>query len=172
MVITDFLSPKPRTRGNTLVRPLLVLVGLLLTLLASSSTRVQTQQTTPPLSAGDVQAVLAAAASAVTDPTLAAAVVDRRGVILGVYARPGASRFDWDAAVTIARTAGFFSNAQAPLSTRTIRFISGIHFPPGVPNTANAALYGIETTNRGCQLTADAAEPWPRSKSIAGLGLD
>ena len=172
MAITHFLTPEPRRSGKPLVRPLYILLGVVLTLLAGSPARVRTQQTTAQLSAGDVQAVLAAAASAVPDSTLTAAVVDRRGVILGVYARPGASRFDWDAAVTIARTAGFFSNAQAPLSTRTIRFISGIHFPPGVPNTANAALYGIETTNRGCQLTADPNEPWPRSKSIAGLGLD
>ena len=53
-----------------------------------------------------------------------------------------------------ARSAAMFSNAEAPLSTRTVRFISGIHFPPGVPNTPNAALYGIENTNRGCQLNA------------------
>jgi uncharacterized protein GlcG (DUF336 family) len=145
--------------------------ALLLVGFSGSGTSVRSQEPDA-LSASDVQAVLAAAASAINDPTFAAAVVDRRGVILGVYARPGASRFSWDAAVTIARTAGFFSNGQAPLSTRTVRFISGIHFPPGVPNTPNAALYGIETTNRGCQLTADNQPfDWPRSKSIAGSGL-
>src|SRR5688572_24592291 len=125
------------------LRSVLLVISVTVCLFSGATARVGTQAAIVPLSAGDVQAVLAAAASAIDDPTFAAAVVDRRGVILGVYARPGASRFSWDAAVTIARTAGFFSNGQAPLSTRTIRFISGIHFPPGVPNTANAALYGI-----------------------------
>ena len=53
-------------------------------------------------------------------------------------------------AVALARTAAFFSNDQAPLSSRTVRYISGIHFPPGVAGAANAPLYGIENTNRGC----------------------
>ena len=153
-------------------RPLLAITGLVLCLLAGMPTRVTTQQPTQPLSATDVTAVLAAAFLAVPDPTMAAAVVDRRGVILGVASRSGASALAPDQAVTIARTAGFFSNGQAPLATRTIRFISGIHFPPGVPNTPNAALYGIETSNRGCELIAGQPDiPWPRSRSIRGLGL-
>ena len=53
-----------------------------------------------------------------------------------------------DPLVALARTAAFFSNNQAPLSSRTVRFISGIHFPPGIAFTPNAALYGIENTNR------------------------
>ena len=65
------------------------------------------------------------------------------------------------------------SNDQAPLSSRTVRFISGIHFPPGVKNTANAALYGVENINRGCRVDAqgDAVfnAPFPRPKSIAGV---
>jgi uncharacterized protein GlcG (DUF336 family) len=55
-------------------------------------------------------------------------------------------------AVALARTASFFSNDEAPLSSRTVRFISGIHFPPGIAFTPNAALYGIENTNHGCSL--------------------
>jgi len=57
--------------------------------------------------------------------------------------------------VALARTAAYFSNDQAPLSSRTVRFISGIHFPPGVTDTSNAALYGIENTNRGCTLATN-----------------
>jgi hypothetical protein len=44
-----------------------------------------------------------------------------------------------------------FSNDQA-LSRRTVRFISGVHFPPGVAMAPTADLYGIENTNRGCPL--------------------
>ena len=71
---------------------------------------------------------------------------------------PGASAATPDIAVSLARTTGYFSNDQAPLSSRTVRFISGIHFPPGIKNTGNAALYGVENINRGCALNAAWAE--------------
>jgi uncharacterized protein GlcG (DUF336 family) len=133
-------------------------------------------QISPPaqLSQTDVTAILAAGASALSDAGLAIAVVDRSGTILGVYRRPQAAATTPDVAVSLARTGAFFSNDQAPLSSRTVRFISGIHFPPGVSNTANAALYGIENTNRGCQIdeAGDAVfspgQLIPRPRSIAG----
>jgi len=91
--------------------------------------------------------------------------VDRGGIVLAVYREPGAGinatgNFGAgvnanDVAVALARTAAYFSNDQAPLSSRTVRFISGIHFPPGVTDTSNAALYGIENTNRGCTLSTN-----------------
>jgi len=91
------------------------------------------------------------------------AVVDRGGNILAVFETTGAPATGIgnfgvavdadDLAVGLARTAAFFSNDHAPLSSRTVRFISGIHFPPGVAGTPNADLYGIENTNRGCTLS-------------------
>ena len=124
------------------------------------------------LTAADVDAVIQVAASALDNRTLSIAVVDRTGSIVGVYARPEAGALGPDAAVTTARAAAMFANDQAPLSSRTVRFISGIHFPPGVKNTPNAALYGVENINRGCQVddTGDAIfnAPFPRPKSIAG----
>jgi uncharacterized protein GlcG (DUF336 family) len=126
----------------------------------------------PILSASEVAAILGAAAASLSDTTLAVAVVDRAGSILGVAGRNGATPDIQEEAVSLARTGAFFSNDQAPLSSRTVRFISGIHFPPGVANTPNAALYGIENTNRGCQLDVlDEAvfnQPLPRPKSIGG----
>jgi uncharacterized protein GlcG (DUF336 family) len=121
------------------------------------------QQTTEVdyLTSTDVGAVVEAAASSVSN-SLVIAVVDRAGNILGVYRKASApttavGNFGVvvdanNLAVSLARTAAFFSNNQAPLSSRTVRYISGIHFPPGVANTASAALYGIENTNRGCSL--------------------
>ena len=75
--------------------------------------------------------------------------------------------------VGLARTAAFFSNNQAPLSTRTVRFISGVHFPPGIRYTGNAALYGIENTNRGCPLQAAfiPGQEVPPARSIDGTGI-
>ena len=117
------------------------------------------------LTASEVQNIVQAAATAADDNGMVIAVVDRAGIVLAVYRKPGAGTTDIgnfgaavnvnDLAVALARTAAYFSNDQAPLSSRTVRFISGIHFPPGVTNTANAALYGIENTNRGCTLATN-----------------
>ena len=47
-----------------------------------------------------------------------------------------------EVAVALARTASFFSNDQAPLSSRTVRYISGIHFPPGIVSPATRRSTG------------------------------
>jgi uncharacterized protein GlcG (DUF336 family) len=124
------------------------------------------------LTADDVRAVLIVAATALGDEAMSAAVVDRTGQILGVYARQGAAERTPDVAVSVARSAAMFANDQAPLSSRTVRFISGIHYPPGVRNTAAAALYGVENTNRGCRVDVEGDAifnaPFPRPTSIAG----
>ncbi len=124
------------------------------------------------LTSADVTAVLRAAAEALSDDTLAVAVVDRAGTILGVYRRQGVAPRTPDVAVSLARTTAYFSNDQAPLTSRTVRFISGIHFPPGIANQPNAALYGVENINRGCALDAmgDAIfnTPIDRPRSLAG----
>ena len=79
----------------------------------------------------DVEALLrrAAAASASNDAIIA--IVDREGDILGVRVEGGVTIVDpqtlvfaIDGAVAKARTGAFFSNSTAPLTSRTIRFIS------------------------------------------------
>lgn len=124
------------------------------------------------LNADDVLAIVNVAASALGDSTLSVAVVDRTGAILAAYARANAGERGPDYAVSVARAGAMFSHDQAPLSSRTVRFISGIHFPPGVPNTPNAALYGVENINRGCAIdpTGDAIfnVPLMSTRSIAG----
>ena len=117
-----------------------------------------------PLHASDVQNIVQAAVNSV-NVDMVVAVVDRAGFVLGVFRTQNApataiGNFEQtvdanDLAVALARTGAFFSNDQAPLSSRTVRFISGIHFPPGVSNQPPADLYGIENTNRGCTLVND-----------------
>jgi uncharacterized protein GlcG (DUF336 family) len=124
------------------------------------------------LNADDVLAIVNVAASALGDSTLAVAVVDRTGAILAAYSRENAGERAPDYAVSVARAGAMFSHDQAPLSSRTVRLISGIHFPPGVPNTPNAALYGVENINRGCAIdpAGDAIfnVPLTRTRSILG----
>lgn len=88
----------------------------------------------PLLTESDVTALLqrAAAASASSDAIIA--VVDRGGRILGVRVETGVApeitadadtlAFAVDGAVALARTGAFFANNQAPLTSRTIQFIS------------------------------------------------
>ena len=141
----------------------------------------------PGLTPADVTALVQTAAQAADPNTMVIAVVDRSGNILGVYRKPSAPALATgnfsaqvdvnELAVSLARTGAFFSNDQAPLSSRTVRFISGIHFPPGIVNSSNAPLYGIENTNRGCTLSTNfiAGESVPPARSIsgatAGLGI-
>jgi uncharacterized protein GlcG (DUF336 family) len=122
------------------------------------------------LSSTEVTDLLNAAAASVDFPGLVVAVVDRPGNVLGLFVRGSATQGQQDLAVGLARTGAFFSNDQAPLSSRTVRFISGLHFPPGIARTPNAALYGIENTNRGCDLNVNfnSGKFLPRATSISG----
>jgi uncharacterized protein GlcG (DUF336 family) len=126
------------------------------------------------LTASEVTGLLNGAATAVGFPNLVVAVVDRPGNVLGLYLQGSPTLADEDLAVGLARTGAFFSNDQAPLSSRTVRFISGLHFPPGIARTPNAALYGIENTNRGCDLnvTFNSGQSLPRATSVAGGPCD
>jgi uncharacterized protein GlcG (DUF336 family) len=133
--------------------------------------------TDPCLTVQDVMDVARGAVTAVSS-NMVVAVTDRGGNVLGVFDKGGLAgtmvvgNFGAlvpieDQAVGLARTASFFSNDQAPLSSRTVRFISGIHFPPGVFNKPPAALYGIENTNRGCDFGFAVGAPViPRATSV------
>jgi len=132
------------------------------------------------LTTAEVRSVVEHAAASVGSHGLAIAVTNREGDILALFRAPdapdasvgnfGAIVDTRELAVALARTASFFSNNQAPLSSRTVRFISGIHFPPGISFTPNAALYGIENTNRGCGFNTSfvAGKEIPPARSIDG----
>jgi uncharacterized protein GlcG (DUF336 family) len=136
-----------------------------------------------PLQVADVQNIVQAAVNSV-NVDMVVAVVDRAGFVLGVFRTqnaPASATGNFgqavnanDLAVSLARTGAFFSNDQAPLSSRTVRFISGIHFPPGVSNQPPADLYGIENSNRGCTLVNDPVFESKIPPSLAlggGFGL-
>ncbi|HSK79152.1 MAG TPA: heme-binding protein [Thermoanaerobaculia bacterium] len=122
------------------------------------------------LTAAEVDGLLTRAAASVDLPKLAVAVADRAGTVLGLYTKGSPTLAEQDTAVGLARTGAFFSNDQAPLTSRTVRFVSGLHFPPGVARTPNAALYGIENTNRGCDLNVswNPGKFVPRATSLSG----
>jgi uncharacterized protein GlcG (DUF336 family) len=181
-----------RTIGFAMLLALAVSVALAVLLIGcGTATPVSGGGSAPPpataaLSATDVQNIVQSAAEAADVASMVIAVVDRGGNVLAVYRKPGAGTSATgnfgasvnvnDLAVALARTAAYFSNDAAPLSSRTVRFISGIHFPPGVANTVNAALYGIENTNRGCTLATNylarqAVQPSLSLGGGTGLGI-
>ena len=124
------------------------------------------------LSAAEVDTLVKAAAGAVDAAGLVVAVVDRAGNPLAVYSRASASNDAVETALSLARTGAFFSHNEAPLSSRTVRFISTEHFPEGIPNTSAAALFGIENTNRGCVLSTEFLpnQSVPLSRNSSGTG--
>jgi uncharacterized protein GlcG (DUF336 family) len=117
------------------------------------------------LTASDVDSIVRAAAAATSPTTAVIAVVDRAGNVLALYRKPdalltvagnfGTQTSANDVAIGLARAAALFSNDHAALPSRTARFMSGVHLPPGVSNAANADFYGIEDTNRGCKLSSE-----------------
>ncbi len=179
-------------RKKTLALGILValgLAGILAILLVGCGGGSATPIAPPPLASvqglqfADVQKIVQAAVNS-ANVDMVVAVVDRAGFVLGVFRTQNApatavGNFGQtleanDVAVALARTGAFFSNDQAPLSSRTVRFISGIHFPPGVTNQPPADLYSIENTNRGCMLVNTAAFQNQIPPSLAlggGFGL-
>ena len=136
-----------------------------------------------PLTAAEVNTIITQAVASIDDPDMVVAVVDRIGNILAVYSNANPSNPDHDnLAVSLARSSAFFSNAQAPLTSRTVQFISAEHYPPiftppfvpsicppnaalcgdtviapqltvpGVNGTPQGPLWQIQATNRGAPL--------------------
>jgi uncharacterized protein GlcG (DUF336 family) len=121
------------------------------------------------ISKAEANEMVKAAAMALSGDTATIAIVDRTGRPVAVFRQKNANPANDDVALGVARTAAFFSNSQAPLSSRTVRTISQVHFPPGVVNTPVGALYGIEQSNRGCDVNLlwNPNQCVPRAKSIA-----
>ena len=178
-----------RRRLQAIAGAALLLLLTLATSCGSPQTPTATQVGAPAptpattLTAADVQSVVQNAAASV-DAAVTIAVTDRSGNVLAVFRKTGtpptstgnfgAAVDTAELAVSLARTGSFFSNDQAPLSSRTVRFISGIHFPPGVINSSSAPLYGIENTNRGCpfNVTYLPGQQLPPARALSGgVGL-
>lgn len=117
--------------------------------------QLQADKNMPVITETEVQVILARAAAASSSQDAIIAVVDREGHILGVRLEAQVLAnipdndtrvFAIDGAVAKARTAAFFANDEAPLTSRTIRNLSQstitqreVQSNPNVPNPANLA---------------------------------
>ncbi len=89
----------------------------------------------PALSAVDVQLLLEQAATLSSSTTMSIAVTDRTGQLRGLYSSGGFFTRRDEIATSLARTTSFFSNSQAPLTSRTVETLSTFHFPPTFGDT-------------------------------------
>src|SRR5260370_39909915 len=130
----------PGQRNQTLALGVFLVLGIALALVmiivgcggGSSVASAPPVASVQPLQVADVQNIAQAAVNSV-NLDMAVAVVDRAGFVLGVFRTQNApatatGNFGQvqnanDVAVALARTGAFFSNDQAPLSSRTVRFI-------------------------------------------------
>lgn len=110
------------------------------------------------LMASEVETLLKRASMATPSKDAIIAIVDRAGQILGVRVEEDVKNtfagrdkdlvFAIDGAVAKARTAAFFSNTEAPLTSRTVRFISQSTIPQRVVES-NPNITDINSTLRG-----------------------
>ena len=123
-----------------------------------------------PLTAAEVETLLAqAAARALADGNAyVLTVVNRDGVVVGLFAMTGVPAGFVDSCRAKARTAAFLSSNQHAFSTRTARFIIQDNFPPGLPNTAGGPLYGVQFSSLAC---SDAVGESAGSVTTTGNGL-
>jgi len=125
-----------------------------------------------PLSSDEVRALVTNTALAAAGDGMVVVVVDRPGNPLAIFRRPQASGGDVENALSLARTGAFFSSQRTPLGSRTVRAISRVNFPEGIPNQPSGPLYGIENTNRGCDFNVQflPGQDVPRLLNATGDG--
>ena len=76
--------------------------------------------------------------------SMAVAVIDREGNLLGFYRMTGVGLNTRTPALQKARTAAYLSSNQHAFSTLTACFIIQSHYPPGVANAPGGPLYGVQ----------------------------
>ncbi len=126
-----------------------------------------------PLTAAEVLTILSRAVNSIESipgsPTTAihAAVTDRTGDILGVYSTTGPAPSDGaNIAVSLARTTSYFSNSQAPLSSRTVETLGSFHFPPSFSNEILASQ--VPVSPGAGAFPSSVISPTRRAAGVAG----
>ncbi len=132
----------------------------LLAALFATASPVRAGDPSPQLTLADVQTILAQAVTKAVkiNPDAMVAVVDREGFVLGVWDVAGRTGGAGDpliegggspvgGAIREAGTASYLSSEGEAFTSRTAQFIIQQNFPPGVRNTGNGPLVGVEFSN-------------------------
>jgi uncharacterized protein GlcG (DUF336 family) len=143
---------------------------------------------TAPLTVTDVENIISAAATRAEHDGVAAAIAvsDREGHVLGVFDMFNAPTISNDidiinqlaphpnlnqveqTAIEKAATAAFLSSDQDAFSTLTAATLVGIHFPPGISNTAQAPLFGLQFSQLPC---SDVTPAFGTTGKLGGIPL-
>jgi uncharacterized protein GlcG (DUF336 family) len=143
---------------------------------------------TAPLTVSDVENIISAAATRAKHDRAPAviAVSDREGHPLAVFDMFGAPTTSNDidiinktvlpphlnqveaTAFEKAATAAFLSSDQDAFSTLTANTLVGIHFPPGISNTAEAPLFGLQFSQLPC---SDVTQGNGTTGALGGIPL-
>lgn len=132
-----------------------------LALVDSARVASQTPTRAPVLSAEDVRQVIVTAAGALADETMAVAVVDRSGSILGVYVRPRTSTAAADIAVSLAHR-GVLQQRPGPLSSRTVRRPPRSEKISSLPDVVRREPSMPARSSRPCSWATERAASAPR----------
>ena len=138
----------------------LATVSLLLLSTLAARGAAPTVEPTEQLTLADVQTIIAQAVTKAVkeDPSAIIAVVDREGFVLGVWDVASRTGGKGDlliegglspvgVAIREAGTASYLSSDGEAFTTRTAQFIIQQNFPPGIRNTGNGPLVGVEFSN-------------------------
>lgn len=99
------------------------------------------------------------------------AVVDREGFVLGVWSlAPNPATLEVVDAITRAGTGAFLSSDQEALTSRTAGFIVQQHFPPGIQDTPNGPLVGVNFSSLSFSDVNHFKSPYTYDPSAFGGG--
>jgi len=135
---------------------------------------------TPDLTTTDVQGLITRAVELADriGASIAVAVVDREGNVLGVFRMTGVSDpvvFDEvTGAIAKGRTAVYLSSNSHAFTSLTACFITRPHFPPGISNTPGGPLYGVPYSSLGggdVQPNGDIPQGRPSASSPGLTGV-
>jgi uncharacterized protein GlcG (DUF336 family) len=122
-----------------------------------------------PLTATEVDTIISRAFASLNSDFMHVAVVDRTGEILGIAS--SASNFVQDEdniAISLARTTAYFSNSQAPLSSRTVETLGSFHFPPTFSDTIRPSIVPASPGGAPGQTVNTVVAPRRTTTGIAG----
>jgi len=110
--------------------------------------------------------------------TIAVALVDREGNVLGAFLMTGGApslvNHDTSGAIVKARTAAYLSSNQHGFTSLTACFITRPHFPPGINNTPGGPLFGVPFSSLGggdIQPNGDLPEGRPLNQAPGLTGV-
>ena len=121
-----------------------------------------------PLTSTEVDLIIQRAFNSLNTLDMHVAVVDRTGEILGAANSTNFVQDELNIAISLARTTAYFSNSQAPLSSRTVETLGTFHFPPTFNETIIPSIVPASTGGAPGRDVNSVVAPRRTTTGIAG----